>query len=193
MAFPAEKLIATGGELYCHVFENSLTEIPRDLYWSATLEFAPIDYCGDSLTCSATIEWLRIAQRDFRQISDFRFSLDGTDSFAEASFYMSRHDNATSASMSLTFLDADRFRLGLDMVVDFLGYDDGDADPALYVAGVADVSYSGLIIVPGNLFPKPGTVDDVLAVAGDFVNLDSYGPPHFQGFRYVLKPVGGSP
>jgi|GEM_PF-2078647 len=104
MAFPAENLVATGGELYCHVFENSLTGMPRDLYWSATLNFAPIDYCGNSLTCSATIEWLRITQRDFRQISNYRFFLDGAGSVAEASFYMSRHDNATSATVSLTYL-----------------------------------------------------------------------------------------
>lgn len=191
MTFPAQDLIATGGDLSCHVFENSLAGIPRDLYWCATLNFAPINYCGELFKCSATIEWFRIAERDFRQIKNLEFSFDDSDSLVEASFYMSGHDRATSASMSLSYLGGDRFRLGVDMLANFLGYDDGDADPSLPIVGVADVSYFGLIMVPGNLEPQPGTVDGVLAVAGEFIDLNLYEAPQPQGFRYVLKPSCG--
>ena len=188
MAFPANQLVATGGELSSHVYENRSTSVPRDLYWSASLNFAPLNYCGESLECSATVEWLRIPNRNFRDINQTRIKFGEDDPISEASFYMSRHDVARTAMMTLSYLDDDRFRLALEMTVDFLGYDEGDENPNLYVTGEADVTYTGLIIVPDNLSPKPTTETDVLGIAEAFADLDCYQKPIHQGFRYLLPP-----
>ena len=187
MVFPAHLLKPNGGEIYCHIFENQHTGVARDAYWSITVDFAPIVYGKDKFRCNAMVEWLQFTKRDFRELAEYRIVLpDGSQ--AEASFYINEHDNASSTSLTLNYLGDDRFHVDLEMIVDFHGYAGGDANPALRVVASTELQYTGLIVVPGNLDPKPEDEAGVIAAASQFVELASYDPPLKQGFRYLFRP-----
>jgi hypothetical protein len=49
MRFPSESLIPSGGQIYCHIFENERTGLPRKLFWSITITFEPIHYGENEL------------------------------------------------------------------------------------------------------------------------------------------------
>ncbi len=187
MAFPAYQLRPFGGEIYCHIFENQLTGVARDAYWSVTIDFAPLVYGKDTFRCNAMVEWLQLGKGDFRNIRQHRINLPDA-SHAEASFYMTEHDNASSTSMLLSYIDNDRFRVELEMIVDFHGYFGGDANPAMRVAASTELQFTGLIVVPGNLDPKPTDEAAVISTASQFLDLSGYDPPLNQGFRYLFRP-----
>ncbi len=187
MTFPANQLHPIGGEIYCHIFENQLTGISRDAYWSVTVDFAPLVYGKDKFRCNAMVEWLQLGNGDFRNIVNQKVNLPDV-SHAEASFYMAEHDNASSASMMLSYIDNDRFHVELEMIVDFNGYLGGDVNPAMRVAASTELQYTGLIVVPGNLDPKPADETAVVSTASQFLDLSGYDPPLKQGFRYLFRP-----
>ncbi|MFN7844387.1 MAG: hypothetical protein ACK5N9_21925 [Pirellula sp.] len=187
MTFPANQLRPIGGEIYCHIFENQLTGVTRDAYWSVTIDFAPLVYGKDTFRCNAMVEWLQLGNGDFRNIAQLRINLPDA-SHAEASFYMTEHDNASSTSMLLSYIDNDRFRVELEMIVDFHGYVGGDANPAMRVEASTELQFTGLIVVPGNLDPKPTDEVAVIRTASQFLDLSGYDPPLKQGFRYLFRP-----
>jgi hypothetical protein len=187
--FPSHELKPKSGDIYAHIFENSTTGLARDLFWSITIEFEPLEYGDDEFQCAMTCEWVRWPIRDWRDLDgkqlDARYGDDGL----EASFYMSRHDVAHSARLSIHRVAANDFRVSMEMQVDFHGYYGGDEVSDMPVkADSVIVPFTGLVVVPGNLFPKPTTVKDVEAVAREFVNMDCYDPPEEDRHRYVLRP-----
>ncbi len=187
MTFQANELRAVGGEIYSHVFENRRTGIARDAYWSVAIDFAPFLYGNTTFRCNATVDWLQLGKCDFRNIVQHRINLPDA-SHAEASFYMTEHDNALSTSMSLSYIDYDRFHVELEMIVDFHGYIGDDANPAMRVAGSTELLFTGLIVVPGNLDPKPADETAVIRTASQFLDLSGYDPPLDHGFRYLFRP-----
>jgi hypothetical protein len=40
--FPSKKLVPSGGQIYCHIFENRRTGLKRNLFWSITVDFKSI-------------------------------------------------------------------------------------------------------------------------------------------------------
>ena len=187
MTFPVDQLQPIGGEIYCHIFENHLTGVSRDAYWSVTVDFAPLVYGKDSFRCNAMVEWLQLGNRDYRNIVKHKINLpDG--SHAEASFYLTEHENASSTSMCLSCVDSDRYQVELNMIVDFHEYLGGDANPAMRVAASTELVFTGLIVVPGNLDPKPADETAVISTASEFLELSRFDPPLVQGFRYLFRP-----
>lgn len=187
MTFPVNQLRPIGGEIYCHIFENHHTGLSRDAYWSVTVDFAPLVYGKDSFRCNAMVEWLQLGNADYRNIVKKKINLPDA-SHAEASFYMSEHDCASSSSMLLSYIDNDRFEVELEMIVDFHGYLGGDVNPAMRVSASTDLVFTGLIVVPGNLDPKPADETTVISTASQYLDLSGYDPPLKQGFRYLFRP-----
>ena len=185
--FPVDQLRPVGGEIYCHIFENHLTGVSRDAYWSVRVDFAPLVYGGGSFRCNAMVEWLQLGDGDYRNVVKHKINLPDA-SHAESSFYVTEHDNAKSTSMLLSYVDNDRFRVELEMIVDFHGYLGGDANSAMRVAASTELQFTGLIVVPGNLDPKPADEPAVISVASEFLELSGYDPPLKQGFRYLFRP-----
>lgn len=188
MLFPAESLIPIGGKMYSHIFENSAVGISRDHFWSITVNFAPIEYADESWDCSMTSEWIRFGVRNWRDLDECSLTVSPDDDFIESSFYMTEHDPGFSTDLSLSYLDTNRFHIRMQMIVDYHGYSGGDANPDMLVAAETEVDYTGLIVVPDNLFPKPSTPQMVNEVAEDFVNLSVYCEPEADRHRFVLRP-----
>lgn len=196
MRFPAEKLKASGGHLYAHIHENASTGLKRNLFWSLKLNFAPLKYCDSEFQCGMMCEWIPWTARDWRDLDgeqlDVVFHVDGSvlsgPASVEASFYMTSHDQARRVSLKLRRGDGAKFTASMSMIADFHGYDEDDADPNLPVAGEASVDYLGLIIVKGNLFPKPNAEAEAIAAAEQFIDVTKYGPPRDEDWRWVFPP-----
>lgn len=173
--------------MYSHIFENATTGVARNHFWSITVDFDPIEYADESWNCSMTCEWLRFDVKRWTDVAT-SLTLPADDDFAESSFYMTAHDLASSTKLALSHLTANRFRAKLSMVIDFHGYTGDDADPAMLVTADTEIEYSGLSILPDNLFPKPSTPDLAKNAASDFIDLNMYDEPVLQGHRFILKP-----
>lgn len=196
MRLPVKSLKAVGGEMYAHIFENESTGLARNLFWAVSIDFAPIHYADSELDCAMTCEWIPWPARDWRELDgevlDVIFNPDGTvksgPPSVEASFYMTAHDPARRVSLKLNRNGGTKFAAAMDMVVDFHGYAGGDEDPNLLIAGQTEIAYRGVIVVKNNLFPKPTTEAEVLAVAGKFIDLTTYRAPVDEEWRWVFPP-----
>lgn len=188
MQFPSHLLKPKGGEIYAHIFENSRTGLSRGLFWSFSIEFEPLLYDEDEFDCSMTCEWLRWPIRNWHDLEGKRLEAAYGDNGIEASFYMSSHYVAKSVRLQVLNRSAATFRVLLAMTVDFHGYVGDDRNPEMPVAAEFDIPFTGLIIVPENLFPKPSTVEEAKEVARGFVDIDRYERPERDRHRYVLRP-----
>lgn len=189
MPFPAPSLVAAGGSMYSHIFENASTGLERDLFWSLTIDFAPIEYDGDTWKCNVMIEWLRFPIRDWRTLNASHVATAIEDDLIEASFYLTRHDWATVKELTLRRHADNRFHVQLKAVVDFQGFAGDDVDPEMEIIAETEVEYLGMIIVPENLFPKPNTPHQVADVVAKFADPEAYHVPEKDDFRYLLRPV----
>ena len=118
--FPADKLTASGGEIYCHLFENPQAGVARNVYWSIRIDFHPIHYEGQDWRCSMTCEWLTWPLRDWRELSGRSLNLNYGDRGSEASFYMCEHDLGKSTRLNIGPRAGSSFDVAMEMVVDYL-------------------------------------------------------------------------
>jgi hypothetical protein len=186
MAFPAATLRARGGELGSHLFENPRTGLARDHYWSVSVDFHPVEYAGGSWVCSASVDWLRFAVRDWRDLGVAPGAASLDDALIEASFYMTEHDRARLTYLELRYLGGARFRVVLGLDVGFQGYTGDDADPAMAISATTDVSYRGLTIGQG-LMPRPSS-RAARDLAASVVDPDVYHAPQREGRHFILRP-----
>lgn len=101
---------------------------------------------------------------------------------------MTQHDQARQVTLRLRRDGATRFIATMKMVADFHGYAGGDEDPNLSIAAETEIRYFGLIVVKGNLNPKPTTKTKALAVAKEFVDLTTYRDPIDEEWRWLFRP-----
>src|SRR5437868_1197374 len=113
--FPSHLLVPSGGENYAHIFENKTTGVGRNLFWSITVDFQPIQYGGDEFSCSMTCEWIAWPLRDWRELDGRELDVDYGENGVESSFYMGRHDLATHATVSLRRRRDNIFSVKMDM------------------------------------------------------------------------------
>jgi hypothetical protein len=189
--FPADALVASGGAIRSHLFENPQAGVPRGVYWSVGLDFQPLEYQGKEWECSMSCEWLTWPGRDWRDLAGLELDLVEQDEGPESGFYMWQHDVGTATRLRIGARDGDRFELSMDMVVEFSGYTGADGDPAMRVRGTAGVPYTGIAVVPENLSPAPATPADVTAALAPFLDPSLYTSPARQGNTYWLHPLPG--
>jgi hypothetical protein len=189
MGFPSESLIPSGGDIYCHVFENKHTGLARNLFWSITIAFEPIQYGENEFQCSMTCEWITWPIRDWRALDGRRIDVTYGENGVESSFYTVRHDCGTYTKLSLRHRVGDRFTVSMSMTVDFLGYYGGDENPEMMVNAEAELPFTGVIITPENLHPTPVNVAELERVASDFVDLSAFREPERRNHGFVLRPL----
>jgi hypothetical protein len=189
--FPAEKLVASGGEIYCHLFENPHTGLARNVYWSIGIEFHPVDYEGRAWPCSMTCEWLTWPIRDWRQLEGQALDLSYGDGGSESSFYLWQHDTGKSTRLRIGPRSEERFEVEMLMVVDFAGYTGSDSNPAMEVRARAVLPYTGVIVVPGNLFPEPGTPGEAVGAVAPYLDTALFKAPERHDHAFRMEPLPG--
>ena len=189
--FPAEKLVASGGRIFAHLFENPRMGVTRNVYWSVTIDFHPIEYADEEWRCSMTCEWLTWPLRDWRDLAGQSLDLNYGDQGSESSFYMWQHDKGKSTRLRIGARTGNCFDVAMDMVVDFAGFVGTDSSPAMAVRGRAAVPYAGVIVVPENLFPKPNTPADVTSAVSAYLDTSLYAAPERAGHAFRMQPLHG--
>jgi len=189
--FSADKLVASGGKIYCHLFENSLTGLPRNVYWSFTIDFDPIRYEDDDWNCSMTCEWLTWPLRDWRELAGRSLALGYGDEGSESSFYMCEHDIGKSTRLRIGSRTGNSFDLDMEMIVDFEGYTGKDRNPAMLVRGRSTVPFSGVIVVPDNLSPKPNTPVEMRRAVAAFLDTTLLKGPEPWRHAFRMEPLLG--
>jgi hypothetical protein len=191
--FPSKSLVPSGGQIYCHIFENRRTGLRRNLFWSITVDFKPIRYGDERFTCSMTCEWIAWSMRDWRELDEKQIDLDFGEDGIESSFYMTKHDIATHTRLSLHQRRRNVFGVKVDMMVDFHGYYGGDENPAMPVHAEVDLAFIGLLVIPANLSPKPTTPAKLKKVASHFVDLAAYKEPEpWMTHGFIFRPAGSA-
>jgi len=190
--FPADKLTASGGEIYCHLFENPQAGVPRNAYWSIRIDFHPIHYEGQDWRCSMTCEWLTWPLRDWRELSGRSLNLNYGDRGSEASFYMCEHDLGKSTRLNIGPRAGSSFDVAMEMVVDFAGYTGTDENPAMVVRGRATVPYyTGVIVVPDNLSSRPNTPTEVSSAVAAYLDTMLLKAPERRSHAFWMEPMAG--
>jgi len=188
MSFPSHSLVPCGGKMYSIIFENTATGVVRSHFLSATIQFEPIKYADEDWNCSITTEWIPLRFGKWQDCLVQEYTTVSGSSQIESSFYMCQHHPASLKSLSISHIANSRFRVEISGLVDFTGYLGGDEDSAMRVHAEAEMDYFGLVIVPGNFFPKPLDSESIRGVAQEFVDLSVYQEPKEDRHRFVLLP-----
>jgi hypothetical protein len=186
--FPSDQLIAKNGEIYAHVFENINVGIVRNLFWSITIDFKPVVYAGKKWSCSMTCEWIPWAIKDWRKLHGKHLDVAYGENNIESSFYMGEHNIGLRTQLWLVRTTNNVFSTKIEMTVDFKGYSGRDEVPTMKVAAIADIPFTGILVVPDNLEPKPTNMDEIKNAASQFVELSCYYDPKQQNHAYIFKP-----
>src|SRR5262249_49696899 len=129
----------------------------RGLYWSFTVDFGSIRYLGRTWDSSLTAEWITLGIREFAGAHSISSSSSPR---GEASLYLAEHHPIDTWEVRISWDSSlPKCVVDFDVRLDFPGLDD-DPVPGLHFTGRAPLQFDGFIIVPGNLSPKPASVDE---------------------------------
>jgi hypothetical protein len=181
-----QRIVPTGGDITCHIFENLSAGVPRSLFWSVTVDFKPITYEGDDVDRSCTYDWIPWTARDWFELNGRKLELAYGQEGVEASFYAGEHYPATRMSLSLHHRRANVFSIRMEMILDspVLG------GSSVHIHADVEAAFTGLIMVPQNLVPEPATASELKRIASEFVDLSVYGEPEpWRRHAYLFRPL----
>lgn len=175
------------GELYGHLFENVSTGVPRGLFWNFSLPCAPIAWEGEEWECSVLCEWLQWPVRDWTSLDGATLRTSSAHASVECSIYFTEHHPVRLEALSVSRIaDSARFNIALSGAFDLKGYGELDAQNIpLFLHG--EVDFDGVVVVPGNLFPRPCNPADVIRLVEPLLSVCNLGEPEWDRFRYVLR------
>ena len=177
------------GSIYGHVFENHIMGIARQLFWSVTLNCDPVRWNNEDWNCSFTTEWFVLPVAHWSDLDGITLSDVRNGQSIESSLYLGDHHPATLDAISLTRITGTRrFLVNIEAKVDIGGFDDlGGVGIPISLHGEA--VFTGLVVVPENLHPKPDTPQKAVEALSAFISLSELREPEWQEFRYVFQPV----
>ena len=178
-------LIATGGELYAHVFESSLTGLARNLFWNVRVGLEPLILAGEEFEPSFACEWMIWPARTVNDLNGMGLETVLRPDLIESTLYVGGvHHLVDVETMKITRPRAASYRFDARLNVDV------DVD-GIMLRETATLScgldFDGVGVVPDSLYPKPATPAAVSAAVAPFISLDDLKPPEFDVFRYVLR------
>lgn len=181
-------LSSNGGELYCHVFENEYTGLSRGLFWCVSLNVTPPVGSSADYSSALTCEWLRWPAKRWQDLNGCtaRFGMD--DAEKEASMYWFTHHPAKQAFVSLTYQSGNTFLSSMQLDVQYADSELARLAGSSVVEAKGLVSFTGLIIVPGNLGISPSDTESIDRAASDFVDLSAYKEKEICESGYCYKP-----
>lgn len=176
-----------GGECYAHVFENPRTGLKRGLFWQFILECAPIVWGEEEWETSLLCDWVTLPTRNWPALGRVSLSELPHRNLLEASFYLSAHHDVKLSRLEIAHEREDLLRVHIGGTFDLQGLDDLDGVAIPFdVSGT--VRFIGLIVIPDNLFPKPSDAAGAAAVAKEFLDLENFTEPAWDGSRFLFEP-----
>lgn len=186
--FKAEKAEISG-----HLFENPSMGVPRGVYWSCNIDFAPIADSGESdddpdqgWPCTLLCDWITWPVRSWREIHGL--TLESCVGPVEASLYFfGQHQPLSRIELSFQRSRADRFGIRGRFLADLQDLA-GAKLRAVTSAFELEGCFSGLTVLPDNLFPKPKSEAQAMDVLGKFVDLDAHERPQWEEGSWLFRP-----
>jgi hypothetical protein len=146
---------AASAKVYAHLFENKRTGLARNLYWTASIEFEPLDYLGEQEATSMTFDWLIVENPQV--VSNFS---SAQAQGGECSWYLCEHFPSRRWELSLEpTLGQNEFLLNFSAEFDFPGLK-GDPCDGLLIEGTVRAEFTGITVAKDSLYPKPTTPEE---------------------------------
>jgi hypothetical protein len=177
-----------GGEFYAHVFENPLTGLARDLFWSFSVEIEPVTVDGEEWECTFDAEWLSWPLLVWYDLEKMTLRSAKLPKKVEASLYlMAEHHPAHLTKFELS----SREGASLEVAIEASAYVATDTGKQVVpVSLTARLQFTGIIIVTDNLQSKPSSATAAAEAVSEFIQLDGLREPRCEDWRYVFEPLG---
>lgn len=187
MALRGEDIQCVGGECYAYIFENPNMGLKRGLFWNFFLECAPVILDGEEWEASILCDWVQFPMRNWREAKAVGLDTLPNREMLEASFYLLAHNPVDLSRLEIAHDRGHYFRVRMAGSFAVNGFEEleGIAVP-LDVTG--SVQFKGLIVMPDNLFPKPTDAVSASNVASEFIELEDFGEPTWDGSRFLFEP-----
>ena len=185
---------AEGFEISGDLFENPRVGLPRGIYWSCAIDFAPIQDSQESKEedegwpCILLCDWITWPVRDWREIDGLTLKSCVDPRLVEASLYFfGQHQPLSGIELQFRRSGADRFRIRGRFVADLTNL---AGDTLREVSAEFDVAghFSGLTVLPNNLAPKPKSEAQAIDALGRFADLQAYERPQWRDMSWLFRP-----
>lgn len=184
--FPADKLVPAQGCIRAMIYEDPASGREQDMFWGIDVEFAPLRYRGERLRPEINCDWMIFDIQDWRELAGAE--IEGAYDDIEATFTAGEADFAQTSKVRFLERDGADFRIRYDMVVDFSGWDEEDADSNLEITAELVVPYLGFFIDREILLARPGQEQRAREIAAGYVDLDCYQEPRIDGETFHFDP-----
>lgn len=188
MTTSAIELESTGGELYCHVFENESTGLGLDLFWSVTLNVIPPTSSASDPLCALTCEWLRFPVRNWRNLDGVVDEYSDGDSEKQASMYWLTHHPARKAKLQISRHKGVEFTASIEMELDYVDQEFARLAGSSTVRSWGVIDYLGLILLPSNLSAHSLAPTQMDNFVSKFVDLSVYNEKEAYNTGYLYRP-----
>lgn len=187
--FKGEKVEISG-----HLFENPSVGVPRGIYWSCNIDFAPLpgslesEEDDEGWPCTLLCDWITWPVRSWREIDGLTLESCVGPLAVEASLYFfGQHQPLSRIELSFHRTRADRFRVRGRFLADL---EDIAGDTLREVTAEFDLEghFSGVSVLPDNLFPKPKSEAQAIDALGKFADLQTYERPQWEEISWLFKP-----
>ncbi|WP_437977587.1 hypothetical protein WMF11_12125 [Sorangium sp. So ce295] len=185
---------ARKAEISGHLFENPSAGVPRGIYWSCNIDFAPMLHAreseedGEGWPCMLLCDWITWPVRSWREMDGLTLECCVRPLEVEASLYFfGRHQPLSRIELSFQRSRADRFRVRGGFLADL---DDIAGCTLRAVTSEFDLEgrFVGLSVLPDNLFPKPKSEAQAIDALGEFADLQAYERPQWEETSWLFKP-----
>ncbi|WP_309084789.1 hypothetical protein [Chelativorans sp.] len=100
-------------------------------------------------------------------------------------FLFDEHHRVSLHGLQLRAAGANKFSAAIAGAADI----DGESEPlSLDFSLTSALEFTGLVVVPDNLEPKPETPEQVRQAVSAFMSVDDLRRPSFDKWRYLLEP-----
>jgi hypothetical protein len=161
--------------------------VSRNVYWAVRAELEPISFDGEDWDCSVEMEWLVLSIRSWTELDGMTLSSLSDTDYEASAYVVSQHCPASIDHLSLKRIgDSPQFRVEIRGSVSL---DEPGIPPRLTIAVDTVLSFTGVIVVPDSLTPKPTDKAEVVAAVSSFLSTPDLGEPLWDRFRFVLPPA----
>jgi hypothetical protein len=185
---------AETAEISGHLFENPSMGVPRGIYWSCNIDFAPI---SDSLEskehdegwpCTLLCDWITWPVRSWQEIHGLTLeSCVGPLAVESSLYFFGQHQPLARIELSFQRLQAERFRVRGHFLADLEDFD-GKTLRGVTSALELEGRFVGLSVLPDNLFPKPKSEAEAIKALGQFADLQAYERPQWEDPAWLFRP-----